>query len=97
MLVMDPRCAYPVPTLSSVPFKFVSQNNLFIPLKGNCTTSVPTGDVRTEVHTGANIQKYLVKELRLYVRHDRAGRYDSNAPDSYSAGDRSASWPRHRL
>ena len=62
---MDYRCAYPVPTLSGVPFKFVHLNNLLINLKDNCTTSVPTGDVRTEVQTGANIQKYLVKELLL--------------------------------
>ena len=59
------RRAYPVLTLSSVPYKFVPLINLFINLKDNCPTSVPTGDVRTEVQTGANIHKYLVKELRL--------------------------------
>jgi hypothetical protein len=88
MLVMNSRCAYPVPTLSSVPFQFVPLNNLYVHLKDNFTTSVPTGDARTEAQTGANIHKYLVKELRLFkLRHDNAGRYDSNASDSYSAGD----------
>jgi hypothetical protein len=40
MLVMDSICAYPVPTLSSVPFNFVTLNNLLIHLKDNCTTSI---------------------------------------------------------
>jgi len=65
MFIMDSRCAYPVPTLSSVKYKFVPLNSLFIHLKDNCTKSVPTGNVRTGVQTGANIHKYLVKELRL--------------------------------